>query len=93
MIKCGAWHADKKWKEIEIASDFSVYPCCLLHATHQLKGTYFDKKLDSMDKDWNNLKHNKLKDIVEIWRQHIKPVYWKDEKTSPGCCNFLCRNK
>lgn len=93
LVYCGAWHGDKKWKEVEIASDFSVYPCCLLNAAHQLNNTYFDKKLDSMDKDWNNLKHNKLKDILEIWRQHIKPEYWKDEKTLPGCCNKFCSIK
>ena len=34
-----------------------------------------------------------LKDILEIWRQHIKPEYWKDEKTLPGCCNHICRIK
>ena len=46
LVYCGAWHGNKKWKEVEIASDFSVYPCCLLNATHQLNDTYFDKKLE-----------------------------------------------
>ena len=62
LVYCIGWHENKEWKEVEVASDFSVYPCCSLHAEHQLNDTYFDKKLDSMDKDWNNLKHNKLKD-------------------------------
>jgi hypothetical protein len=90
MIYCGAWTDNKKWKEIEVASDFSVYPCCKLHASHQLNNTYFDKRLDAMDKDWNNLKHNKLKDILATWRQYIN---WKDNTNTPGCCNFLCGNK
>ena len=93
LVYCIGWHENKEWKEVEVASDFSVYPCCSLHAEHQLNDTYFDKKLDSMDKDWNNLKHNKLKDILEIWHRHIKPEYWKDEKTLPGCCNHICRIK
>ena len=42
-----------------------------------------------MDKDWNNLKHNKLKDILEIWHQHIKPEYWKDEKKEARCVQLL----
>ena len=46
-----------------------------------------------MNEDWNNLKHNKLEDILKIWRQHIKPEYWEDEKISPGCCKELCSIK
>ncbi len=93
LVYCIGWHDAKEWKEVEIASDFSVYPCCTLHANHQLQGTFFDETLDNMDNEWNNLKHNKLKDIMEIWRSHIKPEYWKSKDTLPKCCKQSCSIK
>ena len=75
MIYCGAWTDNKKWKEIEVASDFSVYPCCKLHASHQLNNTYFDKRLDAMDKDWNNLKEMDFKQIFKKNRRIINLQY------------------
>jgi hypothetical protein len=91
LVYCIGWHQFKDWGEVEIASDFSVYPCCTLHAEHQLEKTFFDKKLDNLDKDWNNLKKHKLKDILKTWRNHIKPEFWKKEETLPECCGHLCK--
>lgn len=93
LVYCIGWHQNEKWEEIEISSDFKVYPCCTLHAEHQLEKTFFDKTLDSMDKDWNNLKKNRLEDIIKIWRDHITPDKWKKEETIPNCCGKLCRIK
>ena len=93
LVYCIGWHEHKKWAEVEIASDFSVYPCCALHAEHQLNKRFLDKKLDSFDKEWNNLKKHKLKDILKIWREHIKPEFWKKEKSLPECCKTLCKIK
>jgi len=91
LVYCIGWHENTAWAEVEIASDFSVYPCCTLHAKHQLEKTFCDKKLDNLDKDWNNLKKHKLKDILKTWRKHIKPEFWKKEETLPECCGYLCK--
>ena len=93
LVYCIAWHENNAWVEVEIASDFSVYPCCALHAEHQLEKSFFDKKLDNFDKDWNNLKNNKLEDILKIYHEYIKPEFWKKEETLPECCGTLCRIK
>ena len=45
LVYCIGWHEHKKWAEVEIASDFSVYPCCALHAEHQLNKRFLDKKI------------------------------------------------
>ena len=93
LVYCIGWHEHKKWAEVEISSDFKVYPCCTLHAEHQLEKTFFDDKLDAMDDDWNNLKKHPLKDIMKIWREYITPDKWKNEKNLPQCCGRLCRIK
>ena len=93
LVYCIGWHENNAWAEVEISSDFSVYPCCTLHAEHQLEKTFFDKKLDNLDKDWNNLKKHKLKDILKTWRKHIEPKFWKKKETLPECCGHLCKIK
>ena len=93
IVYCIGWHENNAWAEVEIASDFSVYPCCALHAQNQLNKSFLDKKLDNFDKDWNNLKKYELKDILKTWREHIKPEFWKKEETLPECCGKLCRIK
>lgn len=93
LVYCVGWHQNKEWAEIEISSDFRVYPCCTLHAEHQLEKTFYDDKLDSMDKNWNNLKKNKLEDIMKFWRKYISPEKWKKEDTLPECCSKLCKIK
>ncbi len=93
LVYCVAYHENSEWVEVEISSDFSVYPCCALHAEHQLEKSFFDKKLDNLDKDWNNLEKHKLEDILKIWREYIKPEFWKKEETLPECCGKLCRIK
>ena len=45
LVYCIGWHEHEKWAEVEISSDFKVYPCCTLHAEHQLEKTFFDDKL------------------------------------------------
>ena len=84
LVYCIGWHENNAWAEVEIAS---------LHAEHQLQKTFYDKKLDNLDKDWNNLKKHKLKDILKTWRKHIEPKFWKKKETLPECCGHLCKIK
>ena len=56
-----------------------------------IEKTFYDDKLDSMDKNWNNLKKNKLEDIMKFWRKYISPEKWKKEDTLPECCSKLCK--
>ena len=89
MVYCIGWHEHKKWYEIEISSDFKVYPCCTLHAEHQLEKTFFDDKLDAMDDDWNDLK-NPLKNIMKIWREYISLISGKMKKIFLNVVSKLC---
>ena len=91
LVWCVGWHENRKWDLIEISSDLKVYPCCTLHAEHQLEKTFFDEKLDAMEDGWNDLKKHSLKDILKIWREYITPEKWKNENTLPQCCGRLCR--
>ena len=84
LVYCIGWHEHKKWAEIEISSDFKVYPCCTLHAEHQLEKTFFDDKLDAMDDDWNNLKkHHKTPKNIKRTRKYSRnrviclPYFWQ----------------
>ena len=90
LVYCVSWHERQDWGEVEISSDFRVYPCCTLHAEHQLEKTFYDDKLDALEDDWNNLKKHRLKDIMKIWREYISPDKWKKEETLPQCCDKLC---
>ena len=93
IVYCVAYHENHEWVEVEISSDFFVYPCCTLHGEHQLNKTFRDKHLDSLDKDWNNLYKHSLEDIKKTYFEHIKTEYWKKEETLPECCGNLCRIK
>ena len=93
LVYCIGWHQYNTWAEVEIASDFSVYPCCALHAEHQLNKTFLDETLDNLESDWNNLKKHSMKDIMKIWRKHIKPEFWQNVQTLPECCKTLCKIK
>ena len=93
LVYCIGWHENEKWKEIEISSDLSVYPCCALHAEHQLNKKFLDNVLDNLEVDWNSLKKHSMSDIMKIWRNHIKPEFWRNEKTLPECCKTLCKIK
>lgn len=86
VVYCIAWHDEEKWKEIEISADWFVYPCCVLQAADKAEDDLVDPELDALDNNWNNLKYNKLKDILNIWRTHVDPIKWKAEETCPECC-------
>tara|TARA_B000000609_G_C24037283_1_gene273980 strand:- start:47 stop:412 length:366 start_codon:yes stop_codon:yes gene_type:complete len=90
VVYCVSWHEKNKWGEIEISSDFKVYPCCTLHAFHQLDKTFFDDYFDSLESDWNDISKHSLKDIILKYREHIKPENWKNKNTTPDCCKKAC---
>ena len=54
IVDCIAYNEDDTWNETEISVDFKVYPCCTLHAFHQLDKTFFDEYLDGLPEDWNS---------------------------------------
>ena len=74
----------------EISVDFKVYPCCTLHAFHQLDKTFFDEYLDGLPEDWNSLKNHSLDEILKRFKDYIKPEKWKRFETTPDCCKRAC---
>tara|TARA_B000000557_G_C20807355_1_gene458341 strand:- start:1996 stop:2331 length:336 start_codon:yes stop_codon:yes gene_type:complete len=92
-VYCMAYHDEGDWEPIEISQDFYVYPCCMLHGRHQLEKTYNDEYLDSLDKNFNNLEKNNMKDIMKFWRNYIKPEFFEDLKKLPNCCKKACMVK
>ena len=90
IVYCVAYHENHEWVEVEISSDFFVYPCCTLHGEHQLNKTFRDKHLDSLDKDWNNLYKHSLEDIKKSYFEHIKTEYWKKEETDLYSKSIIC---
>ena len=90
VVYCISWHDNKKWTGVEISSDFKVYPCCTLHAFHQLDKTFFDEYLDSFESNWNDITKNSLDDILLRYREYIKPEKWKSMETTPNCCKKAC---
>ena len=90
VVNCIAHNNDGSWNEIEISSDFKVYPCCTIHAYQQLDTTFFDEYLDSLPNDWNDLKKHSLVDILKIYREYIIPDKWNNIETTPQCCKRSC---
>ena len=80
----------KKWNETEISSDFKVYPCCTLHAFHQLDKTFHDDYLNSLEEGWNDLTKHSLDDIMKVYREYIDPIKWNELSTTPQCCKKVC---
>ena len=90
VVNCIAHNNDGSWNEIEISSDFKVYPCCTIPAYQQLDKTFFDEYLDSLPNDWNDLKKHSLVDILKIYREYIIPDKWNNIETTPQCCKRSC---
>ena len=90
VVNCIAHNNDGSWNEIEISSDFKVYPCCTIHAYQQLDKTFFDEYLDSLPNDWNDLKKHSLVDILKIYREYIIPDKRNNIETTPQCCKRSC---
>lgn len=90
VVNCIAYNDNNTWNETEISSDFKVYPCCTIHAFHQLDKTFFDEYLDSLPLDWNDLKKHSLDDIMKVYRDYIKPKKWNKLETTPHCCKRSC---
>ena len=89
VVNCIAYK-NNKWGEVEMSSDFKIYPCCTIHAHHQLDKTFNDEYLNSLPKDWKDLTKNSLDEILKIYRNYIKPEKWLDIETTPGCCKRAC---
>ena len=90
IVNCIAYNEDNTWNETEISVDLKVYPCCTIHAYHQLDKTFFDEYLDSLPDDWNSLKRHSLDDILKIYREYITPEKWEKLETTPQCCKRSC---
>ena len=90
IVNCIAYNKDKTWYETEISVDFLVYPCCTLHAFHQLDKTFFDEYLDDLPEGWNSLKNHSLDEILKIFKDYIKPEKWNSLETTPDCCKRSC---
>ncbi len=90
IVDCIAYNEDDTWNETEISVDFKVYPCCTLHAFHQLDKTFFDEYLDGLPEDWNSLKNHSLDEILKRFKDYIKPEKWKRFETTPDCCKRAC---
>ena len=91
QIKCGFYdYVNKSWNQYEIDLNLKIYPCCTIHAYHQLDKTFFDEYLDSLPDDWNSLKRHSLDDILKIYREYITPEKWEKLETTPQCCKRSC---
>lgn len=74
--------------------DGTVWPCCHVLARQKVKksnGTR-SKYIDSLPKDWNNLKKHKLKDILkhEAYTKHFNEAHWNDENKADPICKKIC---
>ena len=78
---------DGKWTDIDISTDFDVYPCCAYHGAVYERNNFEDERLNKLSKGWNNLKNNSLENILKKYSEVINHENWSDEKS---CLVFVC---
>ena len=84
---------DDKWTDIDISTDFDVYPCCAYHGAVYERNNFEDERLNKLPKGWNNLKNNSLENILKKYSEVINHENWSDEKSCPGICMRFCGKK
>tara|TARA_B100000424_G_scaffold178010_1_gene137591 strand:- start:997 stop:1503 length:507 start_codon:yes stop_codon:yes gene_type:complete len=84
---------DGKWTDIDISTDFDVYPCCAYHGAVYERNNFEDERLNKLPKGWNNLKNNSLENILKKYSEVINHENWSDEKSCPGICMRFCGKK
>ena len=82
-----------KWTDIDISTEFDVYPCCAYHGEVYHTKNFEDSRLDGNKKGWNNLKNNSLKEILEKYSEVINEENWSSEDTCPTICLRFCGEK
>lgn len=64
-------------KEIFIASDLSVWPCCFLWDSYFKNKESIQEKLEIFDKNWNNLQYKSLDEILSHeWFDELLEKSW-----------------
>ena len=90
-------------REWEVTDDGKVWPCCYYSGLFSQDVVTQDKHLEKdpklkyllyKHKDFNDLKKNKFKDIINhpIFAEYINESGW-DSNVPPGICVWECQNK
>tara|TARA_Y100000361_G_scaffold77549_1_gene68651 strand:+ start:1096 stop:1614 length:519 start_codon:yes stop_codon:yes gene_type:complete len=84
---------DDKWTDIDVSTEFDVYPCCAYHGAVYDRKDFEDSRLNNFPRGWNNLKNNSLETILEKYSEVINEENWSSEETCPGICLRFCGKK
>lgn len=89
-VDCGALDNN----EIDVDFNFKLWPCCIYQNQFAEFGKTGDPYIDSLPKDWNDLKRYTFDEITsnKVFTEYLTEESWNDSKKCSPVCWEYCKN-